>query len=262
MNYMGSKRQYAKYIVPIINKFIEDNNITIFIDATCGGAVLTEQIKCDKVVGMDLSPTLIALHKEAQLGFPHLAAQGGREEWDKYYAEYKRLKKDVDLADWEKESKYPLYDIGALEWYNSYTARGFAGGFATTKNGRNYFEERFNNHKKQAAGTSYKNIEFIQGSMFDLVCSNCCIYIDPPYINTKPYQICGKFDHNKYYDWARTIAWTNYVFCSEQTMPADFTPIWHMDNAMRTTRRDMQTKGSETLYYISDLLSWEDYINN
>lgn len=31
MVYMGSKRQYCKYIVPIIQKYINENHITAFI---------------------------------------------------------------------------------------------------------------------------------------------------------------------------------------------------------------------------------------
>ena len=62
MVYMGSKRRFAKYIVPYIQNYIKENNITTFVDIFCGGANLTDKIKCDKVIANDLSPTLIALH--------------------------------------------------------------------------------------------------------------------------------------------------------------------------------------------------------
>ena len=58
MTYMGSKRRYAKYIVPIINNYIKENDINTFIDCFCGGANLTDKIICDNVYGNDLSPTL------------------------------------------------------------------------------------------------------------------------------------------------------------------------------------------------------------
>jgi len=62
MVFMGSKRRYCKYIVPIINKYIKENNIKTFLDIFCGGANLADKIICDNVIANDLSPTLIALH--------------------------------------------------------------------------------------------------------------------------------------------------------------------------------------------------------
>jgi adenine-specific DNA methylase len=46
MTYMGSKRKYCKYIVPIIQKYIDEHNITVFADVFCGGANLTDKIQC------------------------------------------------------------------------------------------------------------------------------------------------------------------------------------------------------------------------
>jgi len=37
MQYMGSKNRYAKYIVPIIQKYIDDNNITKYLEPFVGG---------------------------------------------------------------------------------------------------------------------------------------------------------------------------------------------------------------------------------
>ena len=38
MVYMGSKAKYAKYIVPIIQKAIDDNNVDTYIECFVGGA--------------------------------------------------------------------------------------------------------------------------------------------------------------------------------------------------------------------------------
>ena len=62
MVYMGSKRKYCKYIVPIIQNYINKYNITTFIDCFCGGANLADKINCKTVICNDISPTLIALH--------------------------------------------------------------------------------------------------------------------------------------------------------------------------------------------------------
>lgn len=37
MNYMGSKSRIAKYIVPIIQSYIDNNNINTYIEPFVGG---------------------------------------------------------------------------------------------------------------------------------------------------------------------------------------------------------------------------------
>ena len=41
---MGSKSRIAKYIVPIIQKYINDNHIDTFIDAFVGGGSVIQNI--------------------------------------------------------------------------------------------------------------------------------------------------------------------------------------------------------------------------
>ena len=44
MVYMGSKSKYAQYIVPILQKCIDDNNITLYIEPFVGGANIIDKI--------------------------------------------------------------------------------------------------------------------------------------------------------------------------------------------------------------------------
>ena len=46
MVYMGSKRKYVKDICPIIQNYIDKNNINDFYDVFCGGANLIDNIYC------------------------------------------------------------------------------------------------------------------------------------------------------------------------------------------------------------------------
>ena len=46
MVYMGSKSKYAKYIVPILQKTIDDNNISTYIECFVGGANIIDKRKC------------------------------------------------------------------------------------------------------------------------------------------------------------------------------------------------------------------------
>lgn len=45
----------AKFLVPIIQKYIDDNNTKIYIEPMCGGANLIDKIKCDKRIGADIN---------------------------------------------------------------------------------------------------------------------------------------------------------------------------------------------------------------
>lgn len=69
MVYMGSKRKYVKDICPIIQSYIDKNNIDDFYDIFCGEANLIDHIYCKNLYASDLSPSLIALHQQAQMIF-------------------------------------------------------------------------------------------------------------------------------------------------------------------------------------------------
>lgn len=61
-----------------------------------------------------------------------------------------------------------------------------------------------------------KNIEFIEGN-YDIILNyhNCCIYADPPYINTKRYDISKDFPYIHFWEIMRQASKDNYVFISE-----------------------------------------------
>lgn len=82
MVYMGSKRLYAKYICPILQKTIDDNNIENFYDVCVGGAHIIENIKCKNKIGIDLNKDLIDLYNYGLTNsvYPDKIT---REDWDK-----------------------------------------------------------------------------------------------------------------------------------------------------------------------------------
>ena len=257
MTYMGSKRKYCKYIVPIIQKYIDEHNITVFVDVFCGGANLTDKINCQKVIGNDLSPTLIALHQTAQKDFSKIPTDGSREYWDKAYTEYKKIKSAMDKGE-IYQPEMPLFEIGAIEWYASFSNGGFPRGYAKNTQTRNYYQEGWQNHTKQAENPLYKNINFIQGNYKDILSnlnsidlSHTVFYCDSPYKGTKPYAINPKFNHEEYYDWLRETSKYVPIFISEQVMPEDFSILWEKDTK-RTIGKDNNFKACEKLYFIDN----------
>ena len=48
MKYVGSKNRLSKHIAPIIQSYIDDNNITQYLEPFVGGANMIDKINCDK----------------------------------------------------------------------------------------------------------------------------------------------------------------------------------------------------------------------
>lgn len=249
MVYVGSKTKLKKDLLPVLNSYIKKNQIENFYSVCCGGCNLEFEIECKNVFCSDLSPTLIALHQQAQKAYSKIPTETSRELWDLYKAEQERLVSTypIELKVWEEESLYPLYQIGAIEFFSSYSGGGFHYGYATTYKDRNYFKERYNNLKKQSSTEGYQKINFSQHSYENTVIKpNSIIYVDPPYKNVRGYQINkNKFDHEKFYSWVKEQNCP--VFISEQQMPPDFKLIWEKD-VYRSNCTHNNKKATEKLY--------------
>ena len=66
MVYQGSKNRISKYLLPIIHKYIEENNINTYVELFCGGCNLIDKVKCKNKIACDYNEDLIALLKYAK----------------------------------------------------------------------------------------------------------------------------------------------------------------------------------------------------
>ena len=243
MVYMGSKSKYAQYIVPILQKVINDRGVRLYIEPFVGGANVIDKVKCERRIGYDRSDTLIALLCQARDDFSKVLADGNRELWDKGkgYIKDGVMPEDMTLA-----------EIGAMEFFASFSNGGFPRGYAKNTTGRNYFKEARANMEKQAP--NLKGIEFYQSNYYNLSgFKGAVIYCDPPYANTKHYGYANqeKMDYTRFWNWAREMSKENYVFVSEQVAPDDFEIIWEME-AKRTNGKDNNFKAIERLFRYKD----------
>lgn len=240
MVYMGSKNKYSSYIVPILQKDIDDNNIKLYIEPFVGGANMIDKIQCEKRIGYDRSDTLIALLSQARDDWDKVLKDGNRELWDKGkgYVKDGVMPEDMSLA-----------DIGAMEFFASFSNGGFPRGYAKNSDTRNYFKEAYRNMEAQAP--NLKDIEFYCQDYLDLDenISGALIYNDPPYANTKFYGYANqpKMNYNDFWDWVRKISKNNIVYTSEQTAPDDFEIVWEQD-VVRTTNKENNFKAVEKLF--------------
>lgn len=239
MVYMGSKNKYTKFIVPILQKCIDNHNITLYIEPFVGGANVIDKIKCQRKIGYDISDTLIALLNQAKEDFSKVLTEGNRELWDKGKAYVKDgiMPEDMTLA-----------DIGAIEFFASFSSGGFPRGYAKNSSTRNYFKESYENMKRQAP--NLKDIEFYCSSYYNLPdFDNAIVYCDPPYKDTKHYNYASQeqMDYDFFWNWVREKSKNNYVFVSEQTAPDDFEVIWKQD-VKRTNGQNNNFKAVEKLF--------------
>lgn len=244
MTFMGSKAKISSSIAPILQKCIDDNNIDTYIECFVGGANMIEHIQCKNRYGYDRSDTLIALLTQMRDDFDKVLKEGNRQLWDKGKAYVKDGVMPDDMT---------LAEIGAMEFFASFSNGGFPRGYAKNVPGRNYFNEAYRNAKKQAP--NLKGIEFGCQNYWELDpnTTGTVIYLDSPYQNTKQYGYArqGKFDFDKYHQWCREISKNNYVFISEQAMPDDFEIIWEQD-CKRTCGKDNNFKAVERLFRYKD----------
>ena len=241
---MGSKSKYAKYIVPILQAEIDRIQTDTYIECFVGGANIIDKIKCKYRYGYDRSDTLIALLQQASNDFSKIPIDGNREMWDegKAYVKEGILPTTMSLA-----------DVGAIEFFASYSRGGFPRGYVKNSNTRNYYQEAYKNMEKQSP--NLKGIVFKAQNYWELDpnVTKAVIYLDPPYQGTKNYGYANqpKIDYQHFWNWVREISKNNSVFISEQNAPEDFEILWQKE-VTRTANKTNDFKAVERLFKLKE----------
>jgi site-specific DNA-adenine methylase len=240
MVYMGSKSRIAKYIVPILQKEIVENDIKLYIEPFVGGANVIDKIECERRIASDINSDLIALLKYAQSDtelkiapedcpFEHYADVRSNRNTGKYTQEYRAL----------------------VGYCASYAGRYFEGGYGRDKTGkRNIYKERVKNLKEQAE--HFRGIEFScmdYQKYLDMGITNALFYLDPPYRNTKKYAK-NLIDYEEFYAFCHKLTDAgNIVIISEFNMPDGFECIWEKEKkVLLVSDREEGRSVTEKLY--------------
>jgi DNA adenine methylase len=216
MNYMGSKSAIAKYILPIIQQYINKYKIDTYIEPFVGGANVIDRIDANVKIGSDINKYLIALLDHVSKGEP-LLGYCNKELYDEVRDFYNR-KSDNNYADWF---------VGEVGFLASFNGRFFDGGYAKSgfDNGkfRDYYKEHYTNLMSQdLKGIDFRHCDYHEYADYN----NCLFYCDPPYADTKEY--ATSFDSEKFFEFARKLSQNNIVIISELSAPDDFIEIWKM----------------------------------
>lgn len=246
MVYQGSKDKISKYLIPIIQDYIEKNNIDTYIELMVGGCNLIDKVQCEKKIGCDINNDLITLlkyiQKDNEVSIAPLDCS-----FDHY--------KDVRVNKYN--GKYPLEYVALIGYCASYGGRYFDGGYATAgkSSQRNIYQERVKNLRKQAP--LLNDIEFYCCDYFNFDFSkykNALFYFDPPYKGTKQYSK-DIFDYDKFYDFCRDLSKTNIALISEYDMPDDFKCIWKKEvKVNQKSNRTTADKAIEKLFIKENIL--------
>lgn len=242
MKYMGSKSRIAKHIVPIIQKYIDDNNITTYIEPFVGGANVIDKVNCDTRIGSDKNKYLIALLNRVKNGLP-LYKSVPKELYDKVRTAFNNGD-TTEFEDWE---------VGNIGFLASFNGRWFDGGYAKpgyekTKYGlkfRDYYNEAKNNLLRQSV--NIKDIDFIHRDYTQCNYIGCLIYCDPPYFGTKQYANATAFNYDLFWNTMREWSENNIVIISEEHAPDDFACIWQQD-VSRSIKANDKSKSTEKLF--------------
>ena len=244
---MGSKSKIAKHIVPIIQKYIDENNIHNYLEPFCGGLNVIDKIRCDRKFAYDLNKYLIHLFIHVKEGgeLPNVI--------DKRLYDLAR-----EVWHYDNENKaFQDWEIGCIGWLCSYSGRGFDGGYSyegyeTLKDGtkilRHYYQERKNNLLKQFEQPLCRDIMFGISDYRDLKgMKGYCIFSDPPYFQTKQYANSTTFNHEEFWNIMREWSKDNIVLISELHAPDDFECLWEQE-VSRSINAQNKTRAVEKLF--------------
>ena len=235
MVYQGSKNRLAKYICPILQEYIDKNNIVAFIDCFCGGANIVDKINCKNRIASDYNEDLIALLKYAQSDNDLTIAPKSCS-----FEHYS------DVRNNRTTGKYSQEYVALIGYCASYGGRYYDGGYGRdSKGGRSIYTERVANLKEQAP--NLKDIKFYVKDYRDylkLGIKNALIYCDPPYKNTKQYSK-QSINYEEFYNFCREMSKDNIVVISEYTMPDDFVCIWQKER--KVLQKSDRVKGEKAV---------------
>ena len=230
MKYMGSKRKYAKYILPIVLAGRKPGQW--YVEPFVGGANMIDKVDGNRI-GADINGYLPALYTALQKGWtpPETVTE----------EIYNAVKANPQI--------YPPELVAFLGFACSYAAKWFGGwcrGFDNAGFPRDYIREGRDNVLAQAPKLA--GIVFKHSGYFELdIPENSIIYCDPPYCGTTKYK--AAFDHWGFWNWCdEKVLHGHTVFVSEYSAPAGWRCVWEKEVFSSLDKNTGGKRGTERLF--------------
>lgn len=194
MQYLGGKSRLAKEIVGAMIEYIPFGGT--YVEPFCGAcsvALKMREYRPDvRIICNDAQPHLIALLKGVSDGSFVPPSTLSKSEW-----EYCRAHKDENFA------------LTAFAGFGCSYMANFFHGYVGRK-------ARPSSNALLRDKSALNTIEFVLGDYGDLIIPNgSVIYCDPPYRSGEAYHGVGKFDHDRFMQWAQEKSKEHVVFMSE-----------------------------------------------
>lgn len=211
MRYVGSKNRLSKYIAPIIQKYIDENNIQVYYEPFAGGLNMIDKIKCPIRIANDIHKELIHMWN---------ALRGG---WSPPQHISEHEYNDVR----EHKNEFPAFYVGYVGFHSTFGGKyfgGYARGFKEDGvTPRDMSNETYRNTIKQLPNVL--DVQCVSWDYTKVDIHNAVIYCDPPYQNTTKYST-KDFDYENFWGWCRKMSKYNIVLISEYNAPDDFECVW------------------------------------
>lgn len=226
MNYMGSKKRIAKYILPLMLKKRTPNQF--WIEPFVGGGNMIERVNNPRIGGDNNKYCIEAL--KAIRDSAEFLPKNNKEFTESDY-------RNLAYSDFKyKGFAYFTYSYGGK----------FKGGWARNKANRDYVTKAYNSAIKQSLklkGVILKNASYQE--LF--LPPNSLIYCDLPYQDTTKYRI--NFNPIDFWEWCRDkVKEGHTIFISEYEAPADFNCIWEKEIITDLKPNTGNKKGIEKLF--------------
>lgn len=203
MQYVGSKRQLAKHLLPTM--LAERNPGQWWVEPFVGGGNMIDQVPGLLRLGNDSNEFIIALLQAVRDG----------------YVPPSYISKEEYHAIRANPHNYPKKLVGFAATACSFGGKWFSS-YAFNNKGTNYTLRGANVLMKQAK--NLRGVVLRCGDYRDLyIPPNSLIYCDPPYDTVTKAYSTKRFDHPAFWDWCKQKAKEGHtVFISEYSAPSDF----------------------------------------
>lgn len=252
MKYMGSKSRIAKHIVPIIQKYVDENaekfGSSKYLEPFCGGCNVIDKIVNADRTACDSNSFLIALLRYVREGGV-LPESISRDEYSRVREYYKSIIRDKKYTE-----IYDEWYVGCVGFLASYNGRFFDGGYAQPGyEGTRYRDYYAESKRNLEAQVPLLNMSFFCHDYRDLNPINCVVYCDPPYQNTKQYSNSINFNHYEFWDIMREWSKSNVVLISEENAPDDFECIWSAEVSRSIKSTDKSVSVEKLFKYTGEI---------